>query len=330
MAKFAQYYIKYHNEPGSYDWDDRQKQLSHYFEKDDSIEFSSGDEGKGKKIYNHRVYHLACNPDIIVMQFANSIDIPIEKNYQELTARDEPSCFVIIDNRANLRTIAIQKRKRAFSKPDQVAKILSTNLSDQFYHDKCYTMDILPEFYPEDLFEAWSKLQMNIQAIRFGVPEMTCEEIMQKVELLKSQGKEYFDDSLMAPLLQLAFEAKMAKYRHFYTVAPDDKKMALYVDKSTAFMKNLITMSRASGMPVELVTNEGASFRCFVDADEDNTDKIVYRELNSDSLEQLFSRRKKNKEPLNDDDINTIEQNVVEMLNTMKHDVEDDNAMKVA
>ncbi len=55
-------------------------------------------------------------------------------------------------------------------------------------------------------------------AMRFGVPEMTPGEIMQKVEALKSQHKEYYDDSLMHSLLQLAVEAKKAKYRQLYTV----------------------------------------------------------------------------------------------------------------
>jgi len=42
----------------------------------------------------------------------------------EEMVKDEPSCFVIIDNRDNMRTVAIQKRKKAFGNPGQVAKIL--------------------------------------------------------------------------------------------------------------------------------------------------------------------------------------------------------------
>ena len=84
MARFAQYYIKYHHEFAPYDREKRQEHLGALFEKDESITFGVGEpseeqRAKGDqyaKTYNHRVYHLQNNPAIIVMQFANSIDIP--------------------------------------------------------------------------------------------------------------------------------------------------------------------------------------------------------------------------------------------------------------
>lgn len=337
MARFAQYYIRYDYDFSPYEWEKRQEHLGALFEKDESITFGVGEPTeeqrkngeKFAKTFNHRVYHLQNNPSIIVMQFANSIDIPVEKNFGPDVAKDEPSCFVIIDNRDNLRTVAIQKRKKAFSNPGQVAKILAERIDETLYQQYCYKMDILPEYYPEDLFEAWEKLQRNVQAMRFGVPEMTPDEIVQKVNALKEQGKEYFDDSLMSPLLQLAVEAKKAKYKQLYTVMPEDKKTALYVDKTSVFMKNLITLSRAINMPVELVTSDAGTFRCFVETDEDNTDKIVCREFDAELLEQLFSK-KKNGETLEHSDINKIEGEIVEMLNQMKHESEDKEGEFVA
>ena len=332
MARFAQYYIKYHHEFAPYDWEKRQEHLGALFERDESITFGVGEpseeqRAKGEqyaKTYNHRVYHLQNNPAIIVMQFANSIDIPVEKNFGPDVAKDEPSCFVIIDNRDNLRTVAIQKRKKAFGNPGQVARIMAEKIDELLYKDKCYKMEILPEFYPEDLFEAWEKLQRNVQAMRFGVPELTNDEIIQKVNELRDQGKDYFDDSLMSALLQIAVEAKKAKYKHLYTVMPEDKKTALYVDKTSVFMKNLITMSRAINMPVELVTSDAGTFRCFVETDEDNTDKIVCREFDADLLEQLFNKEKKDGERIEPSDITRIEGEIVELLNGMKHESEDD------
>lgn len=338
MSRFAQYYIKYHHEFAPYDWENRQKHLGALFEKDESIVFGVGEpseeqKAKGEvyaKTYNHRVYHLANNPNIIVMQFANSIDIPVEIAYQAAWVKDEPSCFVIIDNRENLRTVAIQKRKKAFGNPGQVARILAEKIDETLYCDKCYKVDILPEFYPEDLFEAWEKLQQNAIEMRFGVPEMDADEILRKVEELKDKGKEYFDDSLMSALIQLAVEAKKAKYKQLYKIMPKDKKVALYVDKSSVFMKNLITMSRALNMPVELVTKDAGTFKCFVETDEDNTDKIVCREFNADLLEQLFTMKNKEGEALEQGDINRIEGEIVEMLNAMKHESEDDEREQVA
>ena len=122
MAKFADYYIKYKHEFAPYDWEDRQKHLATLFQEDKDIVFGEGEEQAKKgipydKVYNHRVYHLESNPNIIVMQFANSIDIPIEIKYENSIAKTEPSCFVIIDNREGMRTIAIQNRRKAFSAP---------------------------------------------------------------------------------------------------------------------------------------------------------------------------------------------------------------------
>ena len=328
MSSFAQYYIRFLYEFAPYDWEKRQEFLAAFFQADDSIEFAIG-EGDKRKVFNHRVYHLHNNPRIVVMQFANSIDIPVEIAYEHTFAKDEPSCFVIIDNRDNLRSVLIQKRKQAFGNPGQVAKIISSQISDRMFKEKCYSMEILPEYYPEDLFEAWEKLQQNAMAMRFGVPEMTPDEIMQKVEALKSQHKEYYDDSLMQSLLQLAVEAKKAKYKQLYTVMPEDKQTALYVDKTSVFMKNLLTLSRAIDMPVELVTKDAGTFRCFVETDEDNTDKIVCREFNAGLLENLFRKRDKDGNELETSDINKIEGEIVEMLNGMKHEPEDEEEQAV-
>lgn len=332
MARFAQYYIKYHHEFAPYDWEKRQEHLGALFERDESIIFGVGEpseeqRAKGEqyaKTYNHRVYHLQNNPAIIVMQFANSIDIPVEKNFGPDVAKDEPSCFVIIDNRDNLRTVAIQKRKKAFGNPGQVARILTEKIDELLYKDKCYKMEILPEFYPEDLFEAWELLQRNAQEMRFGVPDMEVDEIIKKVNELKAKGRDYFDDSLINPLLQLAVAAKQAKYKQLYRVMPEDKQNAMYVDKTSTFMKNLVTLSSAIDMPIEIVTKDGASFRCYVDSDEDNSDRIINREFDATLLEQLFSKKKKDGERLEPSDIARIEGEIVELLNGMKHESEDD------
>lgn len=126
MAKFAKYYIRYKHSFAPYDWENRQDHLAALFEKDDSIAFGEGCPSEEQqlsgipyaRVFNHRVYHLECNPSIIVMQFANSIDIPMEINYEKSIAKNEPSCFVIIDNRNDMRTIAIQNRRKAFSAPN--------------------------------------------------------------------------------------------------------------------------------------------------------------------------------------------------------------------
>ena len=300
------------------------------FERNDSIIFGEGvpSEEQQKngipyaKVFNHRVYHLKCNPNIIVMQFANSIDIPVENKFEQTVVKDEPSLFVVIDNRKDIRTVAIQNRRKAFSAPKRVAQIMAEKISSTLYSEHCYSTEILPEFYPVDLFKAWQEQQQHAQALRFSPSDtMTADEIMQKVD--ERKGKDYYDASLMPMLLQLALEAKKAKYKQKFTVMPEDKKTALYVDKTTPYMKNLITLASATGEPVEIVTKEGAVFKCFVEPEEDYTDKIVHHYLDSSLLEMLFKGRKANGEKAESDDIAKAEAAVVEMLNGMKHMSED-------
>ena len=322
MSRFAQYYSRFKHDAGAYDWEKRQLHLGTFFKEDDSIEFFLG-EGEQRKVYKHRVYHLNCAPDIIVMRFANDIDIPVERDFEPAMAKDEPSCFVIIDNRDHLRTVAIQKRKKAFSNTRQVAKILSYVIDQQLFKDHCYGFEILPDYYPADLFEVWERQQAHAQSMRFGIPQMDKEEILRKVEELKSKNRDYFDDSLMGSLLDVLMAQKQAKYKGHYTVMPEEKKTALYVDKDSVYMRNMLTLADAVDEPVELVTSDGGTFRCFIDSEEDNTDKIVSHEFNDNFLEMLFKTKKKDGSKVEPEDRLKAEEEVLGLMNSMKHEVDD-------
>ena len=84
-------------------------------------------------------------------------------------------------------------------------------------------------------------------------------------------------------------------------------------------MKNMLTLSRATNTPVKLVTMDGATYHCFVDSDEVNTDKIVHKELDENHLELLFTGKKKDGEKAEHTDIEKAETGIVEMLNEMKN-----------
>jgi len=319
MAKFAQYYIRYKHESGAYEWDLRQQHLSALFAEDGSIEFRRGEEG-AQRLYKHRVKHLECAPGIIVMRFANDIDIPVERDFEPAMAKDEPSCFVIIDNRDGMRSVAIQKRRKAFGNTRQVASILSEVIDGRLYAEHCYGLEILPDYYPEDLFKVWEQKQQTAQALRFVPPQIEKQELMERCEVLKSKGRTYYDDSLMASLWEVMNEAKKAKYKPLYTIIPEERKTALYVDKTTLFMRNLLTMAEAMGEPVELVTKDGGTFRCFIDSDEDNTDKIVSHDFNANQLELLFRTHDEDGNRIEPEDRIKAEGETLELMNGMKHE----------
>lgn len=329
MSRFAQYYLQYNYDFAPREWEKRQEHLGKLLEKDDSFTFRL--EADSNKVHKHKVYHLRCNKNIIVMRFANDKPKDTENDFEPTKAPHEPSCFIMIDNRDNLRTIAIQKRKEAFSNPNQVANILAHQLNERLNLDYNYTLRIYPDYYPEDLFKAWEKLQQHVASMRFSSPDaLSADEILQKVEVLKNQGKDYFDDSLMKPIIEMALAAKQDKYHQSVSVMPEDKKNALYLNKSSVYIKNMITLSAAIGEPVELVTNDGASFRCFVDHDADNTDKIVSRDFEPRTLELLFKPKDKDGNELTNEQIDKLEEEVVEFMNSIKHKSEDIESQAVA
>ncbi len=329
MSRFAQYYIQYKNQLGSYDWEQRQQHLGLLFEQDNSIEFFLG-EGSERKVYKHRVYHLKTAKSIIVMRFANDIDIPVERNFEPAMAKNEPSCFIIIDNRARLRTVAIQKRAKAFSNTHQVAKILSTVIDNQLFHDHCYGFEILPDYYPVDLFTVWESKQAYAQSLRFGIPDYDKDEILRMVSELKSKNREYYDDSLMGSLMDVLLAQKQAKYKGRYTVMPEEKKTSLFVDKDSTFMRNLLTFADAVGEPVELVTSDGGTYRCFIDNEEDTSDKIVSHKFDDTYLEMLFKKNKRDGSQIEPEERLKAEEEVVEMMNSMKHEVTEEEEVMAA
>ncbi len=322
MSKFAQYYCKYKHAAGCYDWQQRQQHLDALFKKDDSIEFYLG-EDPDRKVYKHKVYHLSTAPGITVMRFANNIDIPVERDFEPAMTKDEPSCFVIIDNRDNLRTIAIQKRKKAFSDTHKVAKILSQVIDRQLFTEHCYGFEIQPDYYPIDLFKVWERQQAHTQQMRFGTPEMERDEILMKVEALKAKNRDYYDNSIMGGLLDVLYAQKQAKYKGHYTVMPNDKTTALFVDKDSVFMRNLLTLADALDEPVELITTDGGTYRCFIDCDDDNTDKIVSHDFDESFLEVLFKTKKRDGSNVEPKDRLKAEKEVLELMNSMKHEAED-------
>lgn len=132
MAKFAQYYLEYlkNNLFADKEWAERQKHFGSYFESNESIDFSLG-EDENRKTYKHDVYHLSTNKDIIVMRIANVKTKEVIQDFKTVPVRHEPPCFVIIDNRDRCRRIAIQKNKESFCTTDSLKKLFRRCLTKE-------------------------------------------------------------------------------------------------------------------------------------------------------------------------------------------------------
>lgn len=94
-VKFATYYLKFKHDLACEGWENRESDFGALFEQDDSIVLGeewpspimSETEASPQRVFNHRVYHLRCNPLITVMQLANNIGTSFESAPQRVAQR---------------------------------------------------------------------------------------------------------------------------------------------------------------------------------------------------------------------------------------------------
>lgn len=330
MSRFAQYYVIFHQEDGCRDWEHRREHFARLLEKDDSIEFHDGKE-KNPTVFKHQVYHLSTTPGITVMRFANNLDIPIERDFEPTLAKDEPSCFVIIDNRGPVCMIAIQCRRKAFGNTEKVAEILSYNISQRLFKDYGYTCDIAPEYCPADLFTMWERLEEHVKELKFGMTQMSEKEIFKTLNDLQADKPAYYDDSLMGALLQMSAAARESQYYGQITVRPPIRLNRLRVEKSSTYIRNLLTYSNAVDEPVELVTDEGVTYRCYVDSKQvSEKEKIVCHQFNEKYLEYLFKQSRTEGKVTVPEYCQYEEGTLVTLMDGMKHIEEKPNEQDAA
>mgnify|MGYP007031468080 CR=1 FL=1 len=94
-VKFATYYLKFKHDLACEGWENRESDFGALFAQDDSIvlgeewpsSIMSETEASPQRAFNHRVYHLRCNPLITVMQLANNIGTSFESAPQRVAQR---------------------------------------------------------------------------------------------------------------------------------------------------------------------------------------------------------------------------------------------------
>ena len=95
------------------------------------------------------------------------------------------------------------------------------------------------------------------------------------------------------------------------------KGAIMKVDEDSPFIRNMATYSASTGTPIELITNDGASFECYINTDMMSDDKIVCSEFDTMHLEALFDTT------MEEDARKSAEMKVVEFVNGMKYVVDD-------
>ena len=317
MAKFAQYYLKYlkDNLFADKEWAERQKHFGAYFESNESIDFSLG-EDEGRKTYKHDVYHLSTNKDIIVMRIANAKTKEVIQDFKTVPVRHEPPCFVIIDNRDRCRRIAIQKNKESFSTTDSLKKIIQEVLNKRMTADHYIGLELHPQFYPRDFYKAWRLRQNTTSCIRFNISDGLLPE--------KFEGEDLDDQSIMDFAIKLNEEENRKKYRSVLELNPASDMPFLAVDESSTYIRNLVRFHAQTGASIEIVTNDGSRFTCYIDDDEES-DSIVTNEIDTDYLNVLFLDTAEKEDEEVRRKITSAEKELVEFINKMKVEADEDN-----
>lgn len=317
MAKFAQYYLEYLKDDlfSNEKWNERQKHFGAYFESNDSIDFSLG-EDEGRKTYKHDVYHLSTNKEIIVMRIANVKTKEVIQDFKTVPVRHEPPSFVIIDNRDRCRRFAIQKNKESFSTTDSLKKIVMDVLGRRMHADHNIGLSIHPQFYPRDFYKAWRLRQYTTSCIRFNL----CDGDIPK----DFSGEELDDESIIDWAIKVNEEESLKKYRSVLELNPPSGKPFLEVDESSTFIRNLVKFHANTGASIEIVTNDGSRFTCYIDDDEES-DSIVTNEIDTEYLEALFPESGNYEDEDVRKKITTAEKELVEFVNKMKVVADEEN-----
>lgn len=352
MSKFAQYYTKFLNDNlfARIEWTERQKIFGSFLQNDDSITFrekgksdnasdetepdttAEGENAEGvtkkkAKIYKHRIYHLTDNPNVVVMRLANVKLIPIEKDFKPEQVEHYPSLFIIFDNRENCRRVAIQKLPASFSNTDTVAKILQKTLGDAMMAECNIGVEFRAQRYTMDFYKLWRSQQHHTTRIKFNISpddESKARLEQQKLKALRSDSKvtkvevEDLDETIMGFIYQLQEESQKSGYRSAIEIEATEKGAVLYVDETSEYIRSLARYCSSTATPVEIITNDGATFECFIDSDMESDDKIVTQEFDAAYLEALFDPQ------LEEGTRKTYETKVIELLYSMKMVVDEE------
>ena len=333
MSKFAQYYVTYRDDNlfAHLEWEKREDLLAEFLASEDGIQFAdkplneseatdgNNEEPKKRiKIYRHKIYHLAANERIIVMRIANVKIIPIEKDFKPESVEHYPSVFVIFDTRPGCRRVAIQKLSTSFSTTDQVAKILQKTLGDQMMSLHQIGLEMRAQRYPMDFYRLWRAQQHHTARLKFHLDPEAFENALENgaPKDVGVQRPEGLEDGVVSYIYGLEASSRQSGYRTALEIEPRMKGAVMMVDEDSDYIRNLATYSAATATPIELITNDGASFECYINSDMMSDDKIVCLEFDTAHLEALFD------ESQDQDSRKSAEMKVVEFVNGMKYVVD--------
>ena len=162
----------------------KQEVFQNLFTEDTGLVFQVGDV-----IYHHQI--LLNYNGILVLRLANNKQLVQEENFQVKKLVNQPSSLIIIDNRGNCQTIAIQKNPTAFSRTSQIASILQTTFNT-LLKQRFLLIEIRRRLEQNSFWQIVDRYPEGIKSIRFEFSYPNLPRVSDNVhEMFTEMAKEF-------------------------------------------------------------------------------------------------------------------------------------------
>lgn len=151
----------------------KQELFGNCFLSQSNIKFS-----KGENIYKHTV--AAQREGIIAMRLANNSKQVHERDFVRTTEEDNPSLYVLIDNRKDRQIVAIENRQQAFTETQTVAKIMEETFNKMLFQHRLQVA-IRAKFHTHEFWDVVSEYENGIASVTFKFPYPNLPEISDMV-----------------------------------------------------------------------------------------------------------------------------------------------------
>lgn len=128
---------------------------------------------------------------IIILKIANNKKILHEENFIVKRIDDQPSSIVIIDNRKDCQSIAIQDKRSSFSSTEQIAGIMKKSFNSVLWRS-LLVVDIRRRLEEKSFWRLVNHYPEGIKAVRFGISYPNLPRVSDNVrDLFNDMAKEF-------------------------------------------------------------------------------------------------------------------------------------------
>ena len=233
----------------------KQRIFGRFFESGSVLKFTRNNN----QVFEHLV--VAQSDGIVVLRIANNSHLTHEKNFKQWDEDDNPSLFVIIDNRKDKQIIAIENRTQAFSDTGDVARLMQDSFNRLLFHDRL-ELQIDAKFHVHEFWDVEATCERGVACVKFKFPFPNLPQITNLVEQIYKQAAESMNGE---PI----------------TIMQARPKERLRLEKDNELLASMIQAASASGKLIMMRPKGQLKWK------QIGTETIVHEELSEQVFEGL-------------------------------------------